>query len=77
MSEKGSEPDIAPRRVNVAEVPLADSCFALVHRQLESGVFDPNADIRVCTIMSHPVGRGNSGQPDTLITRSEIREIEE
>jgi hypothetical protein len=24
MSEKGTEPDIAPRRVNVAEVPEAD-----------------------------------------------------
>jgi hypothetical protein len=26
MSEKGSEPDIEPRRLNVAEVPIAAIC---------------------------------------------------
>jgi hypothetical protein len=41
---------------------LADSCFALVHRRLEIGVFDPNADIAVIHNHFTASRTGNSGQ---------------
>jgi hypothetical protein len=64
MSEEGSEPDIEPRRYNVAEVPLTDVYTS------------PARSSRRCTKPLARVGaraRGKLGGPREAYSRSGLR----